>query len=185
MVCYVFILILSLVIGYIFVYNKIVRLKNLLIEAESGIDVQLKRRYDLVPNLVKVAAAYCKHEAKTLEDVIRQRGNAMSKKTLSEKEDFENQFEQSLCAVLMLKENYPDLKANDLFLKLQKDLIVIEDDLNHARRYYNGVVRTFNTFINLFPVCCFKKSLKVSDYAFFQLDGSHEKNAPNIKDYLS
>ncbi len=85
----------------------------------------------------------------------------------------------------MLKENYPDLKANELFQQLQKDLVLIEDDLQYARRYYNGVVRNFNTFINLFPICLFQKVLKVSAKPFFQLDGLHEKNAPSIKECLN
>lgn len=179
------IVLLSLIISFVLMYNKIIRLKNLLIEAESGVDVQLKRRYDLVPNLVKTISAYCKHESMTLENVIKLRSDAMKISDLSKKESLENEFEKGLCSILVLKENYPELKANDVLLKLQKDLIVIEDDLQQSRRYYNGIVRSFNTFINLIPVCFFKKFLKVSAKPFFQLDSLHEKNAPSIKECLN
>lgn len=84
----------------------------------------------------------------------------------------------------MLQENYPDLKANELFQQLQKDLVCIEDDLQYARRYYNGVVRNFNTFINLFPICLFQKVLKVSAKPFFQLDGLHEKMCHLLRSIL-
>ena len=177
--------ILGFLIGIcVWVYNRIIVLKNLLIEAESGVEVQLKRRYDLVPNLVRVVSAYCSHESDTLENVVQLRTKAMSTKKLVQKESVENQFEHSICGILMLKESYPDLKANEVFLKLQKDLVVIEDDLQYARRYYNGIVRTFNTFISVFPVCLFQKFLNVSEKPFFQLENIHEKNAPSIKDYL-
>lgn len=180
-IIFLIVLILLFVLGY----NRIIVLKNLITEAESGVDVQLKRRYDLIPNLVRVASNYCAHESKTLENVVSLRTKAMATEKLSQKENLENQFEKGICAVLMLKENYPDLKANELFHKLQKDLVLIEDDLQYARRYYNGVVRTFNTFISLFPVCLFQKMLNVSVYPFFQLDEDHEKNVPSIKDYLN
>ena len=178
-------IILCFLIGIcIWCYNRIIVLKNLLVEAESGVDVQLKRRYDLIPNLVRVASSYCAHESKTLENVISLRTKAMATEKLSQKEDLENQFEKGICAVLMLKEDYPDLKANELFHRLQKDLILIEDDLQYARRYYNGVVRTFNTFISVFPICLFQKLLNVSEKPFFQLENVHEKSVPSIKDYL-
>ncbi len=169
----------------IWVYNKIIRLENLFIEAESGVEVQLKRRYDLIPNLVRVVSGYCVYESKSLEDVITLRTKAMTTEKLAQKECFENQFEKGICTVLMLKENYPELKANELFHQLQQDLVLIEDDLQYARRYYNGVVRNFNTFINLFPICLFQKVLKVSAKPFFQLDGLHEKNVPSIKECLN
>ena len=176
--------IFALILGLIFVYNNSIRLKNLILEAESGVDVQLKRRYDLVPNLVKTVSAYCDHEAKTFEEVARLRTQTMNQKTLKEKESFENQFEHGLCTILGLKESYPNLKADAVFLKIQKELSLIEDDLQHARRYYNGVVRKFNSFINLFPICLLKKIFKLSDEAFFQLEGNHEKAVPNVKDFL-
>ena len=179
------ILTLAIILGLIFIYNKTIRLKNLILEAESGVDVQLKRRYDLVPNLVKTVSAYCDHEAKTFEEVARLRTQTMNQKTLKEKESFENQFEHGLCTILGLKESYPNLKADAAFLKIQKELSLIEDDLQHARRYYNGVVRKFNSFINLFPVCLLKKIFALVDKPFFQLDGEHEKLVPNVKDFLS
>ncbi len=169
---------------FVWVYNKIVRLKNLLFEAQSGVEVQLKRRYDLVPNLIKVVSSYCKHEGEVFENVAKFRSQAMGVTNLSKKESFENLFEQGLCSLLILKEAYPILKSNDIFLKLQQELVMIEDDLQHARRYYNGVVRTFNTFINLFPICLFKCLLKVSDYGYFQLENVIEGQALRIKDYL-
>ena len=178
-------IVLSFILGLIFIYNKTIHLKNLIMEAESGIDAQLKRRYDLAPNLVKTATAYCAHESKIFEEITRLRTQTMNQKTLKEKESFENQFEHGLCTILGLKESYPDLKADGVFLKIQKELALIEDDLQHARRYYNGVVRKFNTFINLFPVCLLKKLFMLTDKPFFQLDGEHEKLVPNVKDFLS
>ncbi len=179
-----FIFILAFILGLIFIYNKTIHLKNLILEAESGVDVQLKRRYDLVPNLVKTVSAYCTHESKTVEEVVRLRNQTMNQKILQKKENLENQFEQGLCLILGLKEDYPNLKADEAFLKIQKELSLIEDDLQHARRYYNGVVRKFNSFINLFPICLLKKTFKLSDKSFFQLEGSHEKVVPNVKDFL-
>ncbi len=169
----------------VWVYNKVIRLKNLLFEAQSGVEVQLKRRYDLVPNLVKVVSSYCKQERGVFENVAKYRSQAMSILDLSKKESYENTLEKGLCSLLMLKEAYPELKASDIFLKLQQELVVIEDDLQYARRYYNGVVRSFNTFISLFPICLFQKILKVSTKPFFQLDGVHEKDAPSIKACLN
>ena len=170
---------------FIWVYNKVIRLKNLLFEAQSGVEVQLKRRYDLVPNLVKVVSSYCKQERGVFENVAKYRSQAMSILDLSKKESYENTLEKGLCSLLMLKEAYPELKASDIFLKLQQELVVIEDDLQYARRYYNGVVRNFNTFISLFPICLFQKILKVSTKPFFQLDGVHEKDTPSIKACLN
>ena len=182
MICICFLCVVSCF--FIWVYNKVIYLKNLLLEAESGVAVQLKRRYDLVPNLVRVVSSYCKHETSALENVTQLRAQAMNVKDLEKKEAVENKLEESICAVLVLKENYPKLKANDLFIQLQKDLVLIEDDLQYSRRYYNGVVRKYNIFINLFPIFLFQKVLHVADRPFFQLDGVHEKSVPMIKDYL-
>lgn len=150
------IFLLLIVCIFVWIYNRIVKLKNLVIEAKRGIDAQLKRRYDLVPNLVKVESFYCKHESQILKDVIKLRSDAMKINDLNQKEQFENKLEQSLCSILVLKESYPDLKADKVFF-----------DLQHARRYYNGVVRNYNTFINFFPICCLKHFLNANDYNFF------------------
>ncbi|URA11291.1 LemA family protein [Thermospira aquatica] len=139
-------------VGYgIFVYNRLVGLRNQVDEAWSGIDVQLKRRYDLIPNLVETVKGYAKHEQQTLEKVIQARNMAMQATGIEDKIAAENQLASTLKTLFALSENYPDLKANTNFLDLQKNLADIEEQISLARRYYNAVTRDFNILCETFP----------------------------------
>ena len=150
---YVFIaLIFALFLYGISVYNKLVTLKNRVLEAWSDIEVQMKRRYNLIPNLVETVKGYASHEQETLEKVIQARNLAMNDNGNPEHQAVsENMLTGALKSLFALSEAYPDLKANTQFLKLQADLGEAEDLIQKARRYYNGSVRDFNTLIEQFP----------------------------------
>jgi LemA protein len=140
-----------LVVYGISIYNKFIRLKNQSEESVAAIDANLKKRYDLVPNLVETVKGYAKHEKETLTAVIDARNRAMGATTLTEKNDAANAFSATLKNLFALSESYPDLKANQGFLDLQAQLQKIEDDLLHARKYYNAVVGDFNTMVQSIP----------------------------------
>ena len=132
-------------------YNSCVRLKNQGEEAYAQIDAHLKQRYDLIPNLVETVKGYAKHEQGTLTAVIEARNKAMSASGVSEKDKADKAFEGTLKSLFALSEAYPELKANENFKDLQNQLTRLESEILQARKYYNGVVKTFNTKIETFP----------------------------------
>ena len=132
-------------------YNACVRLKNQGEEAYAQIDTHLKQRYDLIPNLVETVKGYAKHEQGTLTAVIEARNKAMSASGVSEKDKADKAFEGTLKSLFALSEAYPELKANENFKDLQAQLTRLESEILQARKYYNGVVKTFNTKIETFP----------------------------------
>lgn len=132
-------------------YNKLVRLRNQSEESAAAIDAHLKKRYDLVPNLVETVKGYAKHESQTLTAVIEARNKAMSATTLTEKNEAANAFSSTLKSLFALSESYPDLKANQGFLDLQSQLQKIEEELLHARKYYNAVINDINTMVQTIP----------------------------------
>ena len=132
-------------------YNACVRLKNQGEEAYAQIDAHLKQRYDLIPNLVETVKGYAKHEQGTLTAVIEARNKAMSASGVEEKDKADKAFEGTLKSLFALSEAYPDLKANTNFMDLQNQLSKLETEILQARKYYNGVVKTFNTHIETFP----------------------------------
>ena len=156
----------------ILLYNRLTRLFNLKEEAWSGVDVQLKRRFDLVPNLVEVVKAYATHEQNTLLKVTEARSAVSHADTQNERIDAERSLSATLGRLLVVLENYPELKADAHFLDLQKELVVIEDDIQMARRYYNGTVREFNGAIQVFPAVLVSRSLGYSEAQFFSADES-------------
>ena len=143
--------IVVVVLWVVGVFNGLVTLKNRAKEAWSDIDVQLKRRYDLIPNLVETVKGYASHEKETFDKVIQARSKAMSAQGLKEKGDAENALSGTLKSLFALSENYPDLKASVNFLELQKELTDTEDKIQAARRFYNGNVLDLNTKLELFP----------------------------------
>ena len=172
-----FLIFIAVTLAYIiYAYNNFIRLENMLQEAWSGIDVQLKRRYDLIPQLVKVAQLYAKHEEETFLKTINARNNAAQKDAPQDKEKYENEFVKSLNNIFALAEAYPDLKACDQFIELQKNLCIIEDTLQKARRYYNATARNFNISLHSFPSCIIGQKLKLSDKPFFQIEELERKN---------
>ena len=132
-------------------YNNFVRENNIVKEAFSTMDVYLKKRWDLIPNLVETVKGYAKHEQETLENVVKLRNSAYGSMSTEEKIDVNNQLTQAISRLLMLSENYPDLKANQNFMNLSQELTKIEEDIANSRKYYNGTVRQFNTNIETFP----------------------------------
>src|SRR5438445_1371901 len=147
----IFLLVLvGLVVAIVITYNKLVRLRQQSAEAWSDIDVQLKRRTDLVPNLVETVKGYAAHERTTLDQVVHARGAAVSAQTPEARAQAENQLTGALRQLFALAESYPDLKANQNFRDLQASLKEIEETIQNSRRYYNAVVRDLNTTIDSF-----------------------------------
>lgn len=175
-------IVLFLVLAFISLYNGLIRLKNRVAEAWSDIDVQLKRRYDLIPNLVETVKAYAQHERETLENVIKARNEAMSMQNSSDiagKLQAENNLSSTLKSIFALSENYPDLKANQNFLELQKELSDTENKIQAARRFYNGNVRDFNTKIQVFPSNIIAKMFGFTNRNFFEIEEAAQKE--NVK----
>jgi LemA protein len=162
-------------------YNGLVRLKNQTDEAWSDIDVQLKRRYDLIPNLVETVKGYATHEREAFENVTKARSAAMGATTPEAKGQAENMLSGALKSVFALAEAYPDLKANQNFAKLQDELSDTENKIQAARRFYNGNVRDLNTRIQSFPTNMFAKNLGFSSREFFEVDNDAEKAPVNVK----
>ena len=165
-----------LVFYVISIYNRLVRLKNQAEEGWSGISVQLKRRYDLIPNLVNCVKGYASHEQETLEKVIAKRNQAMSVQGPAEKAVAENEFSQTIKSLFALSESYPDLKANTTFIELQKSLNTVEDDLQNARRYYNATVRNLNTAVDTFPSNIIAAKYGFEKREFFDIDEAEKQN---------
>ncbi len=172
-------LIIIFIAVWISLRNKLFRLKNQVEEAWSTTDVQLKKRYDLIPNLVETVKGYAKHESGTLEAVIKARNIAISAKTTDEKINAENALSGTLKSLFKLKEAYPELKANQNFIDLQNQLRNIEDEIASARRYYNAVVREFNTRLEIFPSNIVARRIRLEKQKYFELDSEEERK--NVK----
>lgn len=140
-----------IVFWLIFTYNRLIALRNRMKEAWSDIDVQLKRRYDLIPNLVETVKGYASHEKEIFERVTEARSRAMGAKTMKEHEEAENSLTSTLKTLFAVSENYPNLRASENFLELQKELTDTEDKIQASRRFYNGNVMALNTFAQSFP----------------------------------
>jgi LemA protein len=162
-----------LVIG---IYNSLIKLRNKCEEGWSDIDTQLKRRYDLIPNLVETVKGYASHEKETLEKVTKARTAAMSAQTVHDKEAAENMLAGALKTIFALAERYPDLKANQNFLDLQKTLTEIEEHIQLSRRYYNATVRDFNTKIQVFPNNIVAGMFGFKEREFFQISEEEKEN---------
>ena len=147
----ILIIIVLLAIWAVSSYNGFLKLRNKCQEAFATMDVSLKRRYDLIPNLVETVKGYAAHEASTLENVIAARNSAVKATSSEEKIASNNDLTSALRSIFALAENYPELKANTNFVKLQEQLGQVEDEIAASRRYYNGVVNAYNTKIEMFP----------------------------------
>lgn len=161
-------------------YNGLITLKNRTDEAWSDIDVQLKRRYDLIPNLVETVKGYASHEAGTLEKVTQARNAAMNARTVGDHAQAENALSQTLKSLFAISEAYPDLKANTNFLHLQQELSDTEDKIQASRRFYNGNVRDFNTKLQVFPTNMIGNMLGFKAREFFEI-AEAEKANPQVK----
>lgn len=172
----VLIVLAVIAVAIISLYNRLVRLRNQGDESWSGIDVQLKRRYDLIPNIVETVKGYAKHEQQTFENVIKARNSAMSTSGVADKAQAENLLSGALKSVFALAEAYPELKANTNFLDLQKSLTEVEDNLQLARRYYNAVVRDLNTACESFPSVIVANMFGFSKRSYFEIAESEKAN---------
>ena len=162
-------------------YNSLIRLSNLVREGWSSIDVMLKKRHDLIPNLVETVKGYASHEKDTLQSVIEARNQAAGKGSLKDIEAAEYQLSSALSRLFALAEQYPDLKANTNFLQLQDQLAAVEGDVEKARRYYNGTVRNYNTAIQSFPSNILAGLFRFTPEAYFELGNPEERHVPQVK----
>lgn len=163
------------------VYNRLVRLRNLVQEAWSSIDVMLKKRHDLIPNLIETVKGYATHEKETLENVTRARTQALSATTVEMKETAEKNLSQAMMNLFAVAEQYPDLKANTNFQQLQSELSAVESDIEKSRRYYNGTVRENNTAVESFPSNVVAGMFSFKKSPFFELTNAAEREVPSVK----
>lgn len=175
------IVVLALLVYVITIYNKLIRGENLVEEAWSGIDVQLKRRHNLIPNIVETVKGYSKHEKELLENIVKIRNNVDNSSNVGERGESENALSKSIKSLFAVAEAYPDLKANENFLDLQKQLVVIEKDISLARRYYNGAVRALNILVESFPSSLVAKMTAKESADYFELEYATQRDAPEIK----
>jgi len=165
----------------LFAYNSLVRRRNQVKEAWSDIDVQLKRRHNLIPNLVQTVKGYATHERATLDSVTQARTQAVSAHTPSEQAQAENQLTSTLKTLFAVAENYPDLKANTNFLELQRELSDTENKIMAARRFYNANVRDFNTAVQTVPTNIIARLFSFNEQDFFELEDEAARSVPEVK----
>lgn len=161
-------------------FNRLVRLRNQMRAAWADIDVQLTRRHDLVPQLVTAVKGYASHERSTLEAVTELRAEAARTADPTRLGEVERALEQGLARIFALREAYPDLKASETFLRLQRDLVEVEDHLQYARRFYNGAVREYRTACERVPDVVVARAFRFEPGAFFQADAP-EREAPGVE----
>ncbi|MDD5327369.1 MAG: LemA family protein [Phycisphaerae bacterium] len=173
-------ILVMLVFSVIGVYNVLVRLRNQVNNAWSQIDVQLKRRHDLIPNLVETAKGYMQHERGTFEAITDARSRAMGAGTIPEASKAEGALGEALSKFMLVVENYPDLKANQNFLALQEELSSTENRISFARQSYNDQVLFFNNKIQMFPSNIVANMFNFSKRDFFELENAAEREAPKV-----
>lgn len=161
-------------------YNKLVTNKNLVAEGWSGIDVQLKRRNDLIPNLIESVKGYMGHERGVLDQVTELRTKSQAAQGVADKAKVEGAMGAALANLFAVAENYPDLKASQNFLDLQKSLADIEDQVQLARRYYNGTARNFNILIQSFPSNLMASAFGFSTVEYFEIEDAAERAVPKV-----
>lgn len=180
MIYVVAVIVIVLVLWIIGAYNSLVRGRVRTQESWSDIDVQLKRRHDLIPNLVETVKAYAKHEKGVFEGVSEARAAALGATGIEDKSKAENQLTQTLKSVFAVAEAYPELKASDNFKELQGELSDTENKISAARRFYNGNVRDYNISLGVFPTSIFAKMFGFEAMQLFQLDDEGERSVPQV-----
>jgi LemA protein len=174
------VIVVLLVLFIIGIYNALVRLRNQVDNAWSQIDVQLKRRHDLIPNLVETAKGYMKHERGTFEAITNARSQAMGARTVAEAAKAEGALGDALSKFMLVVENYPDLKANQNFLAVQEELTSTENKISFARQSYNDQVLFFNNKTQMFPSNIIAGMFNFAKRDFFQLESAAEKEVPKV-----
>jgi LemA protein len=175
------ILVIIVIMYGVSIYNKLVKLRTMVQEAWSGINVQLKKRHDLIPNLVETVKGYASHERETFVNVTQARAGAMQAQDIKSQEAAENNLNAALIRLLAVAEQYPELKANQNFLQLQNQLSLIESDIEKSRRYYNGTVRENNILVDTFPSNVIAGMFKFTKSLFFELENEAEKAVPQVQ----
>ncbi len=174
---YISIGIIVILLIYVFVtYNKLVSLKNRVDEAFSTMDVYLKKRWDLIPNIVETVKGYAEHEKSTLEAVIALRSGTYNNMSTENKLDVNNKLTEQLSRLMLVSEKYPELKANENFKELSNQLVKIEDEIANARKYYNGTVRLMNNKVQMFPSNLVAKIFGFKNANMFEADIDERKN---------
>lgn len=174
-------IIVVIVLWAIFIYNRLITLRNRAKEAWSDIDVQLKRRYNLIPNLVEAVKGYAGHESQLFEKVTKARAQAIGAQTVKERSEAENFLSSTLKSLFAVTENYPDLKASQNFLELQRELRDTEDKIQSARRFYNGNIRDLSIKIESFPTKIIASTFNFKKMEFFELEEAAAKKPVSVK----
>ena len=181
MVTIIFLGVVIVLLGWLIVlYNKLVRLRNMSKEGWSGIEVQLKRRADLIPNVVEAVKGYMGHERNLLSKVTELRAKSQSAREIGDKSRLEGELSRALANVFAVAEGYPDLKANQNFLDLQSQLGKIEEEIQLARRYYNGTVRELNIKIESFPSNLVAGFFRFTPAEFFEIEDKADQAVPKV-----
>ena len=175
----IFVLIVLVIFVWV-VYNKLIRQKNLISEAWGALDITLKKRHDLVPNLIAVVQGISEHEKALFTEVTKWRAQAMSANGTADLQNAENMLSAALGKINVVMENYPDLVSGKNYLKLQDQLFEIEDEISYSRRYYNGTIRNNNILIESFPSNIFANLFKFEKPPYFEIELSSEKNVPLV-----
>ena len=169
-----------LLLGAVTIYNRLVTNKNLVAEGWSGIDVQLKRRNDLIPNLIESVKGYMGHERGVLDQVTELRTKSQAAQGVADQAKVEGAMGAALANLFAVAENYPDLKASQNFMELQKSLADIEDQVQLARRYYNGAARNFNILIQSFPSNLLASAFHFTTVEYFEIEEAAERAVPKV-----
>ena len=157
-------------------YNAFVKSRNQIEEAFSTMDVYLKKRYEMIPNLVEIVKQYSIHEKETLEKIVQARSMAINARSMEERGQNENMLSGALKSLFAISEGYPELKANENYLDLQNELADLEDEISQSRKYYNGVVKVMNNKVEIFPSNLFAKIFGFNRYPYFMADEYERQN---------
>lgn len=177
----ILIIVAVIVISLIFIYNRLIGFRNRKEEAWSDIDVQLKRRYDLIPNLINTVKGYAKHERETFEKVTEMRTQALNAQGVGQQGQAENMLTDALKSIFAVAENYPDLKASQNFIELQRELSDTENKIQAARRFFNSTVEDYNTAIQIFPQNVIAGMFKFTESEFFELEEEEARKPVDVK----
>lgn len=169
-------IILVLIMWFVSTYNKLVSARMKVRESFSTVDIYLKKRYDLVPNLLESVKGYMGYENEVLSKIVELRGKAVSGSSTEERMEHEKEMSNAINKLLVVSESYPELKANEQFLDLQQQLKSIENDLEKARRYYNGTVTNLNTMVNMMPTNIIANMFNIKEEAFFEIEKGEGEN---------
>lgn len=174
---YIIIGIVVIILAYVFaLYNSLVRLNNMVKESFSTMDVYLKKRWDLIPNLIETVKGYAKHEKDTIEEIVKLRNTSYDKMSDEDKVKANKELTSSINKIMAIAEDYPDLKASSNFIDLSNQLSKVEEDIANSRKYYNGVVRQFNNKVEVFPNNIFASMFGYKTKTMFEVNDSEREN---------